>query len=130
MTRGEANNYYPHLMAQALAVSGDSTGATTLSFIEGALCSTHCPVFAIIKYNGGDLTGCLIAITSGIYDIKSSIGLSDLSSSYTNRMIPLDEKVVNGQAGGVMTVDVSVAASNPPGALFDVYIYGVEFKST
>lgn len=107
-------------MASAIAIDGNSTAVTTLTFASGVTLATHTITFAIFKYESGSgFSTTTDIVTSGVSVIRdANIG------TLTSTVDTICKTPNNGGQANTGDITADVTASGTPNE-FSVYVYGI-----
>lgn len=129
MQKGEADSYYPLLIASKTAVDVSTLATVQLDWIEGATLETHWPVFAFVKYNAGAMGIAVVVITAATFAISNTKAITSLDATNNKLVIALGDVVGTFSSDPTKFMGLkTTTASLDPTATVDVYVYGIELN--
>lgn len=129
MQKGEADSYYPLLIASKTAVDVSTLATVQLDWVAGVNLVTHIPIFAAIKYNAGALGIAVVQIDAAGIVLHDPVSLLLLDSTYNKAAINLMAYFgeIWADVSKFMAIDIQTASLDPT-ATVDVYVYGIELN--
>ena len=128
MQKGEADNFYPHLIASALGVDGATVATTNLTFEPGIDLSNHVPIHAIIRFASGVLGICNVSVTANGVAITGATLLLDVTAATPNLVLDLSISGKPITNDPTKFIKIKVDTASLAASTFDIFVYGTQFN--